>query len=84
LRTPDGERELVEGDVACFPRSAAGAHQVRNATEKPVRILMLATKNKPEILEYPDSGKVITLDAQGEGLFQTLYGEPVEYWDGES
>ena len=31
LRTPDGERELVEGDVACFRRGAAGAHQVRNA-----------------------------------------------------
>jgi hypothetical protein len=27
LRTPEGERELVEGDVACFMRGAAGAHQ---------------------------------------------------------
>ena len=35
LRTPEGERQLVEGDVACFPRGAAGAHQLRNATEEP-------------------------------------------------
>lgn len=28
LRTPEWERELVEGDVACFPRGPAGAHQV--------------------------------------------------------
>jgi uncharacterized cupin superfamily protein len=36
LRTPDGERELVEGDVACFPRGATGAHLVQNATEETV------------------------------------------------
>ena len=37
LRTPEGEHELVEGDVVCFVRGAAGAHQVRNETEEPVR-----------------------------------------------
>ena len=84
LRTPDGERELVEGDVACFPRGATGAHLVRNATEEPVRILMLSTLVVPDIVESPDSGKFYTLSAKGELIFQTLYGEPAEYWDGES
>ena len=84
LRTPDGERELVEGDVACFPRGATGAHLVRNATEEPVRILMLSTHIVPEIVEYPDSGKLYALSAKGELIFHTRYGEPVEYWDGES
>jgi uncharacterized cupin superfamily protein len=84
LRTPEGERELAEGDVVCFPRGAAGAHQVRNATEEPVRILMLSTRVAPEILEYPDSGKVATVDAKGEDIFQTRYGEPAGYWAGES
>ena len=37
LRTPDGERELRAGDVACFPRGPAGAHQVRNDTGEPAR-----------------------------------------------
>jgi len=32
LRTPEGERKLVEGDVACFPRGATGAHLLRNVT----------------------------------------------------
>src|SRR5437879_2105798 len=68
LRTPEGERELAEGDVACFPRGATGAHQVRNATEEPVRILMLSTLIVPEILEYPDSGKLDTLSAKGERI----------------
>src|SRR5436190_1274239 len=31
LRTPEGEQELSEGDVACFVRGGSGAHQVRNA-----------------------------------------------------
>jgi len=34
LRTPEGECELAEGDVGCFPRGRAGAHLVRNATEE--------------------------------------------------
>jgi uncharacterized cupin superfamily protein len=84
LRTPEGERELAEGDVACFPRGAAGAHLVRNATEEPVRILMLSTLIVPDVVEYPDSGKHYALSAKGELIFQTRYGEPVEYWDGES
>ena len=84
LRTPDGERELVEGDVACFPRGSAGAHLVRNATEEPVRILMVSTLLGPDIIEYPDSGKLYARDASGEDLLLSRYGERVEYWEGES
>jgi uncharacterized cupin superfamily protein len=84
LRTPEGERELVEGDVACFARGAAGAHQVRNATEEPVRILMLSTLILPDILEYPDSGKVDTVSAKRERILLARRGERVGYWDGES
>ena len=84
LRTPDGERELAEGDVACFPRGAAGAHQVRNATEEAVRILMLSTRLSPEFIEYPDSGKVLAKDAKDDDIFMGRLGEPAEYWDGEA
>ena len=84
LRTPEGERELVEGDVACFPRGAAGAHQLRNETEEPVRILMISTLIVPEILEYPDSGKLDTLSAKGERILLTRHAAPAKYWDGES
>ena len=84
LRTPEGERELVEGDVACFVRGGAGTHQIRNTTEEPVRILMLSTRIAPEILVYPDSDKVITKDAKDDDIFMTRYGESVDYWEGES
>ena len=84
LRSPEGERELVEGDIVCFPRGPEGAHQVINRTEEPLRVLMLSTMVVPEIVEYPDSGKVGTRDAKGERLFLARRGEPAEYWDGES
>jgi len=83
LRTPEGERELVEGDVACFPRGATGTHQLRNTTDEPARILMISTLIVPEILEYPDSGKLDTLNAKGERILLARNAEPAKYWDGE-
>lgn len=83
LRTPEGERELVEGDVVCFPRGRVGAHQVWNAGDAPVRVLMLSTLLVPDIVEYLDSGKVAALDARRERLFRVRLGPQVEYWEGE-
>jgi uncharacterized cupin superfamily protein len=83
LRTPEGERELREGDVVCFPRGKAGAHQVWNATDAPIRVLMLSTLLAPDVVEYLDSGKISALDAKGERLFRMRLGQEVEYWEGE-
>ena len=41
LRTPEGERQLDEGDVVCFPRGKAGAHQVWNGSNSPIRVLVV-------------------------------------------
>jgi uncharacterized cupin superfamily protein len=83
LRSPEGEQELAEGDVLVFPRGAAGAHQVANRTTGPVRVLMLSSLVVPEIVEYPDSGKVGTRDAKGERIFLSRPGPSLDYWDGE-
>jgi uncharacterized cupin superfamily protein len=83
LRTPEGERELAEGEVVCFPRGPEGAHQVINGSAEPVRVFMLSTMVMPEIVEYPDSEKVGARDAEGKRLFLTRAGAPVDYWDGE-
>jgi len=58
LRTPEGEEELEAGDVVCFPEGPEGAHQVRNGTEEPVRIVVFSTKQSPAVAVYPDSDKV--------------------------
>jgi uncharacterized cupin superfamily protein len=83
LRIPEGEHELSEGDVVCFRRGPEGAHQVRNDTGAPVRILMLSTMLMPELVEYPDSGKAGARDAKGRRIFMTRPGPSLDYWDGE-
>ena len=45
-------------DVAVFPTGEAGAHEVRNDTDEPVRVVMLSSVSDPEVCVYPDSGKV--------------------------
>lgn len=83
LRTPEGERELAEGDVVAFPRGKAGAHQIANRTDEPLRVLMLSTLLAPDVLEYFDSGQIAAVDADGKRLFRMFPGETAEYWDGE-
>jgi uncharacterized cupin superfamily protein len=83
LRTPEGERELREGDVTCFRRGKDGAHQVSNRSESPIRILMLSTLIAPDIIEYLDSGKIGLDDATGEGIYMGRPGPDLDYWDGE-
>jgi uncharacterized cupin superfamily protein len=54
LRTPDGERQVDEGESVYFPLGADGAHGLKNETDEPVRILMVSTLSSPEVCEYPD------------------------------
>jgi uncharacterized cupin superfamily protein len=56
LRTPEGERVLEPWDVAWFVRGEAGAHQVRNDSDAPLRVLMFSTCSDPEVVVYPDDG----------------------------
>src|ERR1700693_6033899 len=58
LRTPEGWRELEEGEVVPFLRGEQGAHQLVNRTEEIVRFLAFSTNGEPDIVLYPDSGKL--------------------------
>jgi uncharacterized cupin superfamily protein len=58
LRTPEGERELADGDVVHFPAGPDGAHALLNRTDEPVRYLMAGNRESPEVVEYPDLGQV--------------------------
>jgi uncharacterized cupin superfamily protein len=82
LRDPDGEHELDEGDVVCFPVGPEGGHKVTNRSDAVVRILMLSTMpvNDLSICVYPDSDKVGVWPWPGKRLRMT---ESVDYWDGE-
>lgn len=58
LRTPDGERVLRAWDVSLFPRGEAGAHQLRNDGREPARVAIFSSVSDPEVVGYPDEGRV--------------------------
>ena len=53
-----GIEQLDPLDLVFFPRGPDGAHQVRNDTDEPARVLMWSTVVYPTATAYPDSGKV--------------------------
>ena len=85
LRDPDGWRELPAGSVVAFPRGERGAHQIRNDGSEPVRFLMVSELRSPEVVVYPDSGKVGARDWEAtQGLRLNWRREDaVDYWEGE-
>jgi uncharacterized cupin superfamily protein len=87
LRTPEGERELEQGEVVSFLRGEEGAHQILNRSAGPVRFLAISTTDAPDIVVYPDSNKVACYDRrrEGTGLRELHFrANAVDYWDGES
>ena len=62
LRTPEGERQLAEGEVVHFCTGPDGAHGMRNDSDGPVRYVVAGIRVFPEVAEYPDT-KQITAQA---------------------
>jgi uncharacterized cupin superfamily protein len=58
VRTPEGTATLDPFDVVFFPRGPDGAHQIRNDTDAPARVLMWSTILYPSVSVYPDSDKI--------------------------
>ena len=58
VRLHDGDRRLHEGDVVPLPRGPTGGHQVRNDGSAVARILIVSTNVRPDVAEYPETGKV--------------------------
>ena len=83
LRTPEGEQVLTAGDVVCFPRGEDGAHQIINRTDSPVRVLMLSSMVKPDVVHYVDTEKVGASGADGKPIMLARRGPTLEYWEGE-
>jgi uncharacterized cupin superfamily protein len=86
LRTPDGWRQLEEGEVIAFPRGEEGAHQIVNRTDKTVRFLAFSTSGEPDIVVYPDTKRVGAVERRPEGGGMRLFfreADAVDYWEGE-
>jgi uncharacterized cupin superfamily protein len=86
LRTPDGWRELEQGEVVAFLTGQQGAHQILNRTDAPVRFLAISTQ-RPDIVVYPDSDKVGAFERRPDGsgvraAFRAA--DAVDYYEGET
>ena len=86
LRTPEGTRELEEGEVLHFPVGEEGAHQIYNQTEEPVTFLAISSSGRPDIIVYPDTDKIGLGERlpRGGGLRAFFRrGDGVDYFESE-
>ncbi len=85
VRTPEGVEELAPMDLVFFPKGPDGAHQVRNDSGEPARVVMWSTVIYPGVSVYPDSGKIGVWtggDRSDDVIVERSSG--VDYWQGES
>jgi uncharacterized cupin superfamily protein len=77
---------LRAGDVvACPPGGPERAHQIVNTGSTELKVLAVSTMLRPEVCEYPDSGKFAVLDGMGPDGFRHV-GRPqdnIDYWQDE-
>ena len=69
------------GDVVFVPPGRDYPHQFINTSDAPLKYLSISTQDRPELCEYPDSGKYL---AVGDG-FRAVQraAAALDYWDGE-
>jgi uncharacterized cupin superfamily protein len=58
LRIGGREISLSPGDYVALPVGEAVAHQASNTSDEPLRYLCFSTMVEPDVLVYPDSGKI--------------------------
>ncbi len=84
LRTPEGEQQLVRGDLVCFAPGPAGAHKVSNGSEQSARVLMFSSAAEPAVAVYPDSDKIGVWPGNDEDRVMLRRSDGhVDYYDGE-
>ena len=87
LRVAGEMLPIRAGDVIFIPPGPAYPHQILNTSAAPLKYLSISTKDSPEVVEYPDSGKYLataTRDGDPYGFDQIQRsGESLDYWEGE-
>ncbi|MCH7343596.1 cupin domain-containing protein [Pelomonas sp. CA6] len=77
-----GERLPVKaGDVIFIPCGPDYPHHLLNTSDRPLSYLSISTQERPEVCEYPDSGK-IGVFSRGPAFIQRREAG-LDYWDGE-
>jgi uncharacterized cupin superfamily protein len=81
----DDWNDAYPGDIAQFPTGPAGAHQLVNRTDEPVRYIIAAVHVTPEVVEHVDSGKVLAMAKTESRQLWTVHrlDAGVDYFEGE-
>ena len=88
-----GEAHRIrKGDFISLPPGRDSAHQIVNDSKAPLRYLAVSTMEDPEVVEYPDSGKLgVMAGWRGGGRpappdsirHIARVKDGVDYWEGE-
>lgn len=86
LRHANGTRQLIAGEVVALPAGSEGAHRVENHDAEPARVLVASTMVFPDVVEHPDSAKLLMLTGpplEGGALHAFRRQDAVSALDGE-
>ncbi|WP_245514910.1 cupin domain-containing protein [Jiella endophytica] len=92
LRFGDETYSVTAGDVVVCPAGGPEtAHQLIAADDAPLAYLAVSTMNEPDVMEYPDSGKLTIFAGAAPGgdkaarrvAITVKADSGVDYWDGE-
>jgi uncharacterized cupin superfamily protein len=73
LRTPTGWERVRRGDVVRFPVGESGAHQLVNDGDTEARFLAISSHGQPDVVLYPDEGKIGPAERNPDGTGLKLY-----------
>ena len=82
LRVAGEMLPVKAGDVVVIPPGPEYPHQFINTSDAPMKYLSISTKERPEICEYPDSGKYLALGTGFDAVQRKAAS--LDYWDGEA
>lgn len=91
IRIAGETHRIRSGDFISLPPGPESAHQIINDSNAPLRYLAVSTMMVPEVVEYPDAGKLGVMAGTSGGRppapdsirHFTFRKDGVDYWEGE-
>jgi uncharacterized cupin superfamily protein len=84
VRTPEGEHDVVRGDLVRFAPGPSGAHKVSNRRDAIAHVVMFSSAREPAVAVYPDSDKIgVWPGNEADKVMLRRSDGHVDYYDGE-
>jgi uncharacterized cupin superfamily protein len=82
LRVAGEMLPIKAGDVIFIPCGPEYPHHILNTSAAELKYLSISTQDRPEVCEYPDSGKIAVF-SRGDAFIQRRENT-LDYWEGET